>query len=145
MPDVWGVALWRGLMAYDSPLVDRVVFVTGDTVDPETNRFLEDTGRPVITKPFGLETLAVKLTPWLPAPPGPPPPLPPPPPPPPPPRRRPPARAAGPRVGRLLRPPRDDALRQFADDDRSRRVPRLVDPHFERCPDPGIEIGRAHV
>ena len=70
MPDLSGVALWRRLMAYDSPLVDRVVFVTGDTVDPETNRFLEDTGRPVITKPFGLETLAVKLTPWLAAPSG---------------------------------------------------------------------------
>ena len=70
MPDLSGVALWRRLTAYDSPLVDRVVFVTGDTVDPETNRFLEDTGRPVITKPFGLETLAVKLTPWLAAPSG---------------------------------------------------------------------------
>ena len=68
MPDLSGPALWRRLIAHDNPLVDRVVFVTGDTVDPETNRFLEETGRPVLTKPVSLEALAVKLAPWLAAP-----------------------------------------------------------------------------
>ena len=43
----------------------RVMFLTGDTADAETERFLRDAGRPVLTKPLALEPLALALTPLL--------------------------------------------------------------------------------
>ena len=43
----------------------RVIFLTGDTADAETERFLRDAGRPVLTKPLALEPLALALAPLL--------------------------------------------------------------------------------
>jgi PAS domain S-box-containing protein len=34
------------------PLAEKVVFITGDTVAPSTQSFLDSTGRPYLTKPF---------------------------------------------------------------------------------------------
>jgi PAS domain S-box-containing protein len=65
MPDLSGPALWRRLVSHGIPLGDRVVFVTGDTVDPETHRFLEESGRPIVTKPVSLEALTATLSRWL--------------------------------------------------------------------------------
>ena len=56
MPDLSGKEIWGRLA--DRPLAARVVFITGDTVDPDTQRFLRDTGRPVLHKPFDLTALA---------------------------------------------------------------------------------------
>ena len=36
-------------------LANRVVFMTGDTMSVETQRFLTDTGRPVLTKPLSID------------------------------------------------------------------------------------------
>jgi GAF domain-containing protein len=62
MPDLSGSQLWERLVAAGSPLAERVVFVTGDTVDLETQRFLDGAGRPVVGKPFELSDLAAVLT-----------------------------------------------------------------------------------
>ena len=67
MPDLSGPKVWERLMAGGSHLAERVVFVTGDTVSLETHQFLEHTGRPVLGKPFELETLAALVRRQLPA------------------------------------------------------------------------------
>ncbi len=61
MPDLSGPKLWERLIGAGSYLAERVVFVTGDTVDRDTQRFLKETGRPVVSKPFGLSDLATVL------------------------------------------------------------------------------------
>ncbi|MFQ5898030.1 MAG: GAF domain-containing protein [Candidatus Methylomirabilia bacterium] len=65
MPDLSGQTLWERLVAHGIPLVERVVFVTGDTADPETQRFLVQAGRPVLTKPVDQATFATLLAEWL--------------------------------------------------------------------------------
>jgi signal transduction histidine kinase/CheY-like chemotaxis protein len=61
MPDLSGPKLWDRLVSAGSRLTERVVFVTGDTVDPDTQRFLDRTGRPALGKPVGLDDLAALL------------------------------------------------------------------------------------
>lgn len=61
MPGASGQELYDRL-ARDSPAVaTRVIFVTGDTADPDTQAFLEQTGRPVLLKPFQIEALSMAL------------------------------------------------------------------------------------
>lgn len=50
MPGESGVDFWHYLRAKYPVLAARVVFFTGD-FSPDTQRFLESTGRPVLTKP----------------------------------------------------------------------------------------------
>ena len=54
MPDVDGPAFYRELAAIDPGLAQRVVFVTGDVMSPETRRFLAGTGLRHLEKPFDL-------------------------------------------------------------------------------------------
>jgi CheY-like chemotaxis protein len=61
MPDLSGPRLWDRLVAAGSPHVDRIVFVTGDSVDEQTQCFLQQTGRPVLTKPFQMSELAALI------------------------------------------------------------------------------------
>jgi CheY-like chemotaxis protein len=61
MPDLSGQKLWERLVSRGSPFTERIVFVTGDTVEPETQAFLRSAGRPVIDKPFGPAALAAIL------------------------------------------------------------------------------------
>ena len=63
MPGLSGPKLWERLLATRSPMVNRIAFVTGDTVDPDTQRFLKETRRPVLTKPFEFGDLASLLAP----------------------------------------------------------------------------------
>ncbi len=58
MPGLPGPRVWERLVASGSPLAQRVAFVTGDTVDPETQGFLARAGRPVLGKPIDLDRLA---------------------------------------------------------------------------------------
>jgi CheY-like chemotaxis protein len=58
MPDMSGDAVFAELEARHPHLAARVVFVTGDLQSEATRRFLEATGRPVLTKPFLLDDLA---------------------------------------------------------------------------------------
>jgi two-component system NtrC family sensor kinase len=52
LPHVDGKGIWQEIRALDPALASRVVFMTGDTMRPETRQFLEGSGRPVLTKPF---------------------------------------------------------------------------------------------
>jgi DNA-binding response OmpR family regulator len=38
-------------------LVDRIGFITGGAVTPDTSKFLETAARPVLNKPFNFESL----------------------------------------------------------------------------------------
>jgi two-component system NtrC family sensor kinase len=57
MPGMSGRDLFAYLGNAKPHLAQRVVFVTGDTVSPETQRFLSECGRPHLAKPFSLEEM----------------------------------------------------------------------------------------
>ncbi len=52
MPDMDGPSLYRRLLESDRSLAERTVFITGDTVSPETRRFLQDVPNRCLAKPF---------------------------------------------------------------------------------------------
>ena len=52
MPDMDGPALFHWIKTYHPALVDRIVFVTGDALGPAAGRFLAESGRPFLEKPF---------------------------------------------------------------------------------------------
>ena len=54
MPVMGGAELYKHLSEADSGLARRVIFITGDTVAPETRRFLERVDNAVLAKPFRL-------------------------------------------------------------------------------------------
>lgn len=53
MPGMNGMELFRRLRASGSGLVDRFIVVTGDDLNGSVRAFLDETGVPVIEKPFG--------------------------------------------------------------------------------------------
>jgi PAS domain S-box-containing protein len=55
MPGFSGKRLYNFIKATDPGLAKRIVFVTGDTVSPETQSFLQSTGNMYIGKPFRVE------------------------------------------------------------------------------------------
>jgi two-component system NtrC family sensor kinase len=52
MPDLDGQGLYARLRNSHPRLVNRIVFITGDTLGSAASQFLAETGRPVIEKPF---------------------------------------------------------------------------------------------
>jgi two-component system NtrC family sensor kinase len=52
MPDMDGRELYRRLLEINPELAQRTVFITGDTVSPETRTFLESVDNPCLAKPF---------------------------------------------------------------------------------------------
>jgi two-component system NtrC family sensor kinase len=54
MPVMGGPDLYRSLVDSRNPLAQRVIFVTGDTVAPDTRQFLQGVPNPVLAKPFRL-------------------------------------------------------------------------------------------
>lgn len=52
MPDVDGPALYYELRALNPEMARRMVFVTGDIMNPETRRFLDETCLRYLEKPF---------------------------------------------------------------------------------------------
>jgi two-component system NtrC family sensor kinase len=59
LPDVDGRAVWQWIGERRGTLSGRVVFMTGDTMSAETQRFLHDSGRPVLTKPLTIDRVRV--------------------------------------------------------------------------------------
>jgi CheY-like chemotaxis protein/anti-sigma regulatory factor (Ser/Thr protein kinase) len=55
MPDMDGVKLFETLKKENEVLAHRIVFVTGDTVSPDTRAFLKSTGNRWLSKPFKIE------------------------------------------------------------------------------------------
>jgi two-component system NtrC family sensor kinase len=54
MPEVDGPNFYRELARWDSQLLPRLMFLTGDTLNASTREFLEQTGVPCVRKPFTL-------------------------------------------------------------------------------------------
>ncbi len=54
MPVMGGPDLYKQLSDQANPLARRVIFITGDTVAPETRRFLQGVDNAVLSKPFRL-------------------------------------------------------------------------------------------
>jgi CheY-like chemotaxis protein len=54
MPELDGPCLYRLLERQHAPLCQRFLFLTGDTLEPATRTFLEESGAPCLTKPFSL-------------------------------------------------------------------------------------------
>jgi CheY-like chemotaxis protein len=52
MPELDGPSLYRFLERQQPHLCQRFVFLTGDTLEPATQAFLEQSGAPCLTKPF---------------------------------------------------------------------------------------------
>ena len=52
MPELDGPTLYRLLARQQPDLCSRVIFLTGDTLEPATQAFLEQSGAPCLTKPF---------------------------------------------------------------------------------------------
>lgn len=57
MPELDGPSLFKFLEKHLPAAKARVIFVTGDTSNPETMRFLAESGRPHVTKPVNLAQL----------------------------------------------------------------------------------------
>jgi two-component system NtrC family sensor kinase len=57
MPGLGGAEVFRSIEVLRPDLAGRVMFITGDTVSPDTRAFLEQTRVDVLHKPFSLEEL----------------------------------------------------------------------------------------
>jgi PAS domain S-box-containing protein len=57
MPDIGGQGLWESVRAFDPDLSRRMIFSTGDTVNPSTQAFFKKTGSHYLSKPFRLEEI----------------------------------------------------------------------------------------
>jgi two-component system NtrC family sensor kinase len=54
MPEIDGPSLYRLLERQKPHLCSRFIFLTGDTLEPATQTFLEQSGAPCLTKPFSI-------------------------------------------------------------------------------------------
>ena len=61
LPEISGIQLYELLKASQPLLARRMIFITGDTFNPEIKAFLEKSGRLYIMKPFSPEELATKV------------------------------------------------------------------------------------
>jgi two-component system NtrC family sensor kinase len=55
LPDVDGKTLYQNIVAHRPELKTRILFITGDTVSPNTMKFIERTGNQYLAKPFDIE------------------------------------------------------------------------------------------
>ncbi|TDI14133.1 MAG: PAS domain S-box protein [Acidobacteria bacterium] len=55
MPDIGGEVLWESVHASDPDMAGRIIFSTGDTMNPATRAFFERTGNHYLAKPFRVE------------------------------------------------------------------------------------------
>jgi CheY-like chemotaxis protein len=61
MPRLDGPAFYDALVRAGSPLKDRILFITGDTLAPRTREFLEPRQLPHVDKPFLVEELKLAV------------------------------------------------------------------------------------
>ena len=57
MPGMSGPELYQRMQGISETLAGKAVFISGDTVSPDTREFVAKTGNPLITKPFNLEEM----------------------------------------------------------------------------------------
>lgn len=61
MPRLDGPAFYDALVRAGSPVQNRIIFITGDTLAPRTQEFLEPRGLPYLAKPFLVEELKLAV------------------------------------------------------------------------------------
>lgn len=61
LPEISGIKLHELLKVNQPQLACRMIFITGDTFNPEIKTFLKESGRPCIMKPFTPEELVMKV------------------------------------------------------------------------------------
>ena len=57
LPEIDGHGVWQWILTHRPLLADRVIFMTGDTLSAGSQRFLQETGRPVLDKPLAMDRL----------------------------------------------------------------------------------------
>jgi two-component system NtrC family sensor kinase len=57
MPDMSGDAIYRDLLERDPTHASRVIFLTGDFQSDSTQRFIQESGRASVIKPFTFDEL----------------------------------------------------------------------------------------
>ena len=57
MPGMDGASFYREVRASNPALAKRIIFITGDTVSPDTRAFLQRVSNPVLSKPFKIGPL----------------------------------------------------------------------------------------
>lgn len=61
MPRLDGPAFYDALVRSGSPMCERIIFITGDTLAPRTLKFLESKNLPYLAKPFLVEELKLAV------------------------------------------------------------------------------------
>ncbi len=61
MPALDGMGFYSKLRLEHPQLADHVIFMTGDTYDPDTRRFLDESGRPFLSKPFNIDEVVATV------------------------------------------------------------------------------------
>lgn len=61
MPDLDGIAMWRRLGRDVPALAQRILFVTGDTLGRDAQRFFAESGCPSLDKPFRRSDLLQRI------------------------------------------------------------------------------------
>jgi PAS domain S-box-containing protein len=62
MPRLDGAAFYDALVRTGSPVRDRIIFITGDTLSPRTLEFLERNKLPYLAKPFLVEEIKLAVS-----------------------------------------------------------------------------------
>ena len=57
MPGMCGQEFYRRIEGYSNELARKVIFITGDTISPDTTDFVFSTGNPVVSKPLDMDVL----------------------------------------------------------------------------------------
>ncbi len=57
LPDTDGTVLYNRFKGLKTELALGIIFVMGDTVSNDTLSFIEKTGKPYLTEPFGIERI----------------------------------------------------------------------------------------
>jgi two-component system NtrC family sensor kinase len=57
MPDISGKQIFERWSQDNPALIERVIFLTGDIVSTDLQRFLSDSGRPFLSKPFDFQSI----------------------------------------------------------------------------------------
>lgn len=61
MPGMSGQEFYRRALAYDFKLAERIIFTSGDVLNGESSRFVEETGAHFLPKPFELSDLFMSI------------------------------------------------------------------------------------
>ncbi|MGC2418452.1 MAG: response regulator [Candidatus Acidiferrales bacterium] len=62
MPRLDGVGFYDALVRTKSPIRDRIIFITGDTLSPRTHDFLDRNKLPYLAKPFLVEEIKLAVS-----------------------------------------------------------------------------------